>query len=83
LAENIPLLEQYQALFHKNQYVVGALSQIYTDILEFHGAALRIFKQRSEVTNHNGLFLLTAVSVASTISLSMERLQDSISAYPG
>jgi hypothetical protein len=49
LAESIPLLEQYQALFKNNQHMVDALSVIYADILDFHGAALRIFKQPSKV----------------------------------
>jgi hypothetical protein len=52
LAESIPLLEQYQALFRNNQHMVDALSEIYADILEFHGAALRVFKQPSEVPKH-------------------------------
>ena len=49
LAETIPLLEQYQALFKTHQHMVDALAEIYADILEFHGAALRVFKQPSKL----------------------------------
>jgi hypothetical protein len=81
LAENIPLLEQYQALFKTNQHMVDALSEIYTDILEFHGAALRVFKQPSKHVKSQAVDLLTCVSMASTVSFSLERLQDTVSTY--
>ncbi|TVY78217.1 C2H2 finger domain transcription factor crzA [Lachnellula suecica] len=45
LAENLPLLQQFQALFENNQQMIGILSLIYKDILEFHLSALRVFKK--------------------------------------
>jgi hypothetical protein len=47
LAENIPLLGQYQHLFNSDPRMVGVLAIIYEDIIEFHQVALRVFKQSS------------------------------------
>ncbi|KAH8812890.1 hypothetical protein F5884DRAFT_318007 [Xylogone sp. PMI_703] len=43
IAENIPLLLQYQTLFEHNQHMSKVLEMIYEDILEFHQSALRMF----------------------------------------
>lgn len=47
LAENIPLLGQYQELFKSDHVMASILAIIYEDILEFHQVALRVFKQSS------------------------------------
>ncbi|TVY27111.1 Vegetative incompatibility protein HET-E-1 [Lachnellula hyalina] len=45
LAENIPLLQQFQTLFESNLQMSNVLSMIYKDILDFHLSALRVFKK--------------------------------------
>ncbi len=50
LAENIPLLEQYHALFRTTPRMASVLTIIYEDILEFHQTALRVFKRPSKIT---------------------------------
>lgn len=47
LAENIPLLGQYQHLFRSDPRMTSVLAIIFEDILEFHQVALRVFKQSS------------------------------------
>jgi hypothetical protein len=47
LAESIPLFAQYHSLFKSNPQMTSVLAVIYEDILEFHQAALRVFKQPS------------------------------------
>ena len=48
LAQNLPLLQQFQALFKTNPQMISVLSMIYNDILEFHLSALRVFKRPSK-----------------------------------
>jgi len=47
LAENIPLLAQYQHMFQSDPRMASILAIMYEDILEFHQVALRVFKQSS------------------------------------
>lgn len=41
IGEQIPLLQQYQALFDHSPHMQRVLEMIYTDILEFHRRAIR------------------------------------------
>ncbi|RDW85274.1 hypothetical protein BP6252_02864 [Coleophoma cylindrospora] len=43
IADNIPLLLQYQSLFEQSPPMSKVLEMIYEDILEFHRSALRMF----------------------------------------
>jgi hypothetical protein len=43
----MPLLEQYKSLFDQKPYMVNILTFIYTDILEFHKKAVRMFRGKS------------------------------------
>lgn len=51
LAENIPLLADYQSLFESNTKLQDVLATMYEDILEFHQAALRFFKRSGQWTS--------------------------------
>lgn len=43
IGENIPLLLEYESLFHHNPHMIDALELVYIDILEFHQQAMRFF----------------------------------------
>lgn len=43
ISEQLPLLAEYETLFHQNPQMVGALELMYVDILEFHQEALLFF----------------------------------------
>ena len=43
IGEQLPCLEEYNALFHNNAYMIDALELMYIDILEFHQQAMRFF----------------------------------------
>jgi hypothetical protein len=43
IGEQIPLLQQYQDLFDHSPHMQRVLEMIYSDILEFHRRALRVF----------------------------------------
>lgn len=45
IGENLPLLLQYENLFHSKPYMLGVLSLMYEDILKFHHIALKYFQQ--------------------------------------
>ncbi|KAI1121431.1 putative zinc finger protein [Nemania abortiva] len=55
MGESLPLLSQYQDLFHAEPHLILVLSQMYEDILKFHRIILRYF-QRSRhsfvITNY-------------------------------
>ncbi|KAK4867343.1 hypothetical protein LT330_000853 [Penicillium expansum] len=46
IGENLPLLLQYQELFHTNPHMIKVLSLMYEDILKFHRIAIQYFQQR-------------------------------------
>jgi hypothetical protein len=48
IAEQIPLLLQYQNVFTESSDMRGVLGMMYKDILEFHQQALRVFGKPSE-----------------------------------
>jgi hypothetical protein len=48
IGEQIPLLQQYQALFDHSPHMQTVLEMIYSDILEFHKRALRTFSGPSQ-----------------------------------
>lgn len=41
IGEHLPLLQEYESLFHSNPHMVKALESMYLDILEFHQHAIR------------------------------------------
>jgi hypothetical protein len=43
----MPLLEQYKSLFGLKPHMKRVLALIYTDILEFHKRAVRMFRGKS------------------------------------
>jgi hypothetical protein len=43
IGEQLPLLQEYEALFHHNPHMLQALELMYIDILNFHQDALRFF----------------------------------------
>ena len=49
IAENIPLLKQYSALFSHDNHMRWVLRMIYGDILEFHKRAIRYFTRPSKL----------------------------------
>jgi hypothetical protein len=49
IGEEIPLLEQYKAIFDYSPYMRKVLGLIYFDILEFHKRAIRFFSGRGKV----------------------------------
>lgn len=48
IGENLPLLLQYQELFHTNPHMIKVLSLMYEDILKFHRIAIQYFQQRCQ-----------------------------------
>lgn len=46
IGKEIPLLEQYKAVFENDPHMVKVLGFIYKDILEFHKRAIRFFSGR-------------------------------------
>jgi hypothetical protein len=47
IAENLPILEGYQSTFAKNERMQVVLECVWSNILDFHIRALRIFDQSS------------------------------------
>ena len=43
IGEHLPLLQEYEALFHHSPHMVQSLELMYMDILEFHQDAMRFF----------------------------------------
>jgi hypothetical protein len=41
IGEHLPLLMEYESLFHANPHMVKALEMMYIDILDFHQHAIR------------------------------------------
>jgi len=41
IGEQLPLLMEYESLFHANPHMVKALEMMYIDILDFHQHAIR------------------------------------------
>ncbi|KAF1829385.1 C2H2 domain-containing protein [Decorospora gaudefroyi] len=46
IGEQLPLLSEYDSLFHTSPHMIGALELIYIDILEFHQQAMKFFSGR-------------------------------------
>lgn len=55
IGEQLPLLQEYEALFWDNPHMIDVLEMMYMDILEFHQDALKFFSGKCE-------FLLEQVS---------------------
>ncbi|KAL8789346.1 MAG: hypothetical protein Q9195_006873 [Heterodermia aff. obscurata] len=55
LAESIPLLNQYRALFVNNSSLGRLLEMVYTDILDFHRCALIVFRKPKSLRRHGSL----------------------------
>lgn len=47
--ENLPIFEVYQTLFQTEPQMQSVLESVWSDILEFHSKALRIFSHSSEL----------------------------------
>jgi len=50
IGEQLPLLVEYESLFHKSPHMVEALQMMYLDILEFHQQARKFFSGRCKRT---------------------------------
>ncbi|KAI4608163.1 hypothetical protein J4E80_009171 [Alternaria sp. BMP 0032] len=50
IGEQLPLLVEYESLFHKSPHMIEALEKMYLDILEFHRQALKFFSGRCKRT---------------------------------
>lgn len=48
IGEHMPLLKQYEELFHHSPHMQAVLSLIYIDILEFHRYSVRRLKDTSK-----------------------------------
>lgn len=47
LGEELPLVQQYEAIFSKDSDMKRVLAYLYKDVLEFHHRALKYFQQPS------------------------------------
>ena len=43
IGEQLPLLAEYESLFHKSPHIMKVLEKIYTDILDFHLQSMKFF----------------------------------------
>jgi hypothetical protein len=48
IGEQLPLLSEYESLFHQNPKMAGALELMYIDILDFHQHALQFFSGKGK-----------------------------------
>ena len=55
----MPLLEQYKTLFGTKPHMRRVLAFIYTDIVEFHRRAVRMFRGKSMFTSFGPLLIHT------------------------
>ena len=65
--------------------MASVLVVIYEDILEFHQAALRVFKRPSKILSDKSGSLRSnsCSSMEATIQICMEGFQNSVSTHPG
>ncbi|KAH9204090.1 hypothetical protein DL95DRAFT_418527 [Leptodontidium sp. 2 PMI_412] len=56
ISENLPILEGYQSIFAKNERMQVVLECVWSNILDFHIRALRIFDQSSTNSTFNNEF---------------------------
>ena len=47
IGEQIPLLQQFHALFKENEHMQRVLALMYSDIIDFHQRAVRMFSDPS------------------------------------
>jgi hypothetical protein len=43
IGERLPLLSEYESLFHTSPHMINALELMYIDILDFHQQAMKFF----------------------------------------
>lgn len=48
IGEQLPLLAEYESLFHESPHMLEALELMYIDILEFHQHALRFYSGKGQ-----------------------------------
>jgi hypothetical protein len=50
IGEHLPLLQEYEALFHHSPHMIQSLELMYIDILQFHQDAMRFFSGKRKST---------------------------------
>lgn len=48
IGEHMPLLQQYQSLFHASPHMQKVLCMMFDDIVDFHTEAVRFFAKNGE-----------------------------------
>lgn len=51
IGEHMPMLQEYEQLFHENPHLVEALELMYIDILEFHHQAMQFFSGKRKLAH--------------------------------
>lgn len=76
IGEQLPLLQEYESLFHSSPHMIQVLELIYIDILDFHQQAMRYFSGKCKYTlqTRNQLLMRGCCSVAKVFPIHVEEL---------